>query len=86
MRVFNAMEMLVEEMLDKNWTGLDLPCKCDQCKNDVYAITLNNVQPRYVSKDKGIAFVKAQYFDKQQETNLLIQMTKAADMVSKNPH
>lgn len=84
-KVFNAMEPLVAEALNENWSNMSMPCKCDQCKNDVFALTLNFVGPRYVTKDSGIAYVKAQYFDKQMKTNIYIKIGEAAKIVAENP-
>jgi competence protein ComFB len=86
MKVFNAMEVLVAELLEEIWPELDMRCKCDVCKADVLALTLNRVPPRYVSKGQGIAYVKAEQFNKQAVTNILIQITNASIKVSDNPH
>ncbi|WP_010676921.1 late competence development ComFB family protein [Bacillus timonensis] len=85
MRVFNAMEPLVAEALHENWSDINMPCKCDTCKNDVIAITLNSLKPRYVSKDYGMAFVKAQYFDKQMKADMYVKIGEAVRKVAENP-
>ncbi|WP_449537813.1 late competence development ComFB family protein [Ferdinandcohnia sp. Marseille-Q9671] len=85
MKVFNAMEPLVAEALLKNWSDINMPCKCAQCKNDVFAITLNSMNPRYVSKDNGMAYVKAQYFDKQMMANIYVKIGEAVKKVAENP-
>ncbi|MFT4414415.1 late competence development ComFB family protein [Fredinandcohnia humi] len=85
MKVYNAMEPLVAEALNENWSEMNIPCKCEQCKNDVFAITLNNLSPRYVSKGNGIAFVKAQYFDKQMMANIYVRIGEAVKRVAENP-
>ncbi|WP_453993435.1 late competence development ComFB family protein [Bacillus nitroreducens] len=85
MRVFNAMEPLVAEAINENWAEYNLPCKCEQCKNDVFALTLNNLKPRYVSKESGMAYVKAQYFDKQMMANIYVKIAEAVNIVAKNP-
>ncbi|MCH1625078.1 late competence development ComFB family protein [Fredinandcohnia quinoae] len=85
MKVFNAMEPLVAEALNEYWSDINMPCKCEQCKNDVFAIALNSITPRYVSKDNGIAYVKAQYFDKQMKTNIVVKIAEATKKVAEHP-
>ncbi|MFS0864961.1 late competence development ComFB family protein [Fredinandcohnia sp. 179-A 10B2 NHS] len=85
MKVYNAMEPLVAEALNENWPQMSMPCKCVQCKNDVFALTLNFIGPRYVTRESGIAYVKAQYFDKQMKTNIYIKIGEAAKIVAEKP-
>lgn len=53
----NFTEIAVKELLpdvlekySKNYPGL---CTCEKCLEDVMAIALNRLPPRYVSTDKG---------------------------------
>lgn len=85
MLVKNAMEPLVAEVLNDNWQLINMPCKCEQCKNDVFALALNLIPPRYVSKANGYAYVKAQYFDKQMHANILVKIGEATRKVSEQP-
>jgi competence protein ComFB len=85
MKVINIMEELVLEVLNEQWEHLDLGCKCDTCKADVYAITLNSLPPRYVTTSPGRIFVKVEFFSEQSTTNILCQLAKAADIVAANP-
>lgn len=85
MNVKNAMEILVDEALKNYWGQLQLPCKCEVCKADVFAITLNNLPPRYVSNEDGYAYVKAQNFDDQSRVNILNQIVKATGIVATRP-
>ncbi|MFC7371693.1 late competence development ComFB family protein [Fictibacillus iocasae] len=85
MNVKNAMEILVEEALNNYWSQLQLPCKCEICKTDVYAITLNNLPPRYISNENGFAYVKAENFDDQSRVNILNQIVKATGVVAVRP-
>lgn len=85
MRVINAMEQLVAETLHENWNDITMTCKCDQCKADVFALTLNLLPPRYVSKDNGVAYVKAQFFEKQMKANILVKIAVATNRVSEQP-
>ncbi|MDF0726071.1 late competence development ComFB family protein [Cytobacillus sp. S13-E01] len=85
MFVKNAMEPLVAEVINDNWQSIKMSCKCEQCRNDVFAITLNLLPSRYVSKKNGSAYVKAQYFDKQMQANILVKLAEATKRVSDQP-
>lgn len=57
----NIMEKLVVEKLDAAFEKFNC-CKCDRCKQDVAAIALNRLPPKYVVADQGalIDFVAKQ--------------------------
>ncbi|WCN37401.1 late competence development ComFB family protein [Aneurinibacillus uraniidurans] len=85
MKVVNVMEELVLQILEEQWGHIEMPCKCDICKGDVYALTLNSLPPRYASKDLGLAFIKAEFFNKQSLANILCEITRATTLVAKHP-
>ncbi|WLD94815.1 late competence development ComFB family protein [Alkalihalobacillus sp. AL-G] len=85
MNVMNVMELLAMDCMERNWNNLPLKCKCEICMQDVYAITLNKLKPRYVSKEKGYAYVKAQHLDEQSKVNILNEMIKASNLVNHSP-
>jgi len=43
----NIMERLVEEQIDEVFNKFN-SCKCERCRQDVAAIALNKVKPKYV--------------------------------------
>jgi competence protein ComFB len=86
MTLVNVTETLVHMVFNNEFVKRKLACPCDQCVNDVLALTLNNLQPRYVSTDKGEAYVKVQYFNPQIRSDILRELTLSADQVNAKPH
>ena len=86
MNLVNVTEILVHMVFDNEFIDRKLACSCEQCVNDVLALTLNNLPPRYVSTDKGEAYVKVQYFNPQIRSDILRELTLASSQVSNKPH
>lgn len=49
--IVNIMELLVDERLDEAIYKFHC-CRCDKCRKDIVAITLNRLHPRYVVFDE----------------------------------
>lgn len=86
LRLYNALETVVREMLEDRLSSFDLICTCDRCQLDVMAITLNSLPAKYVVKDIGIPFIKAQFLNDQDRANVLKALTEATEIVNKNQH
>ena len=80
----NYMEDVVFSLLDQVVNDMDI-CKCEKCKLDIAAITLNHLQPKYVVNEKGELYSKVNNFKAQSEIDVIKEITKAALLVSKNP-
>jgi competence protein ComFB len=82
----NLMEKIVEqrleEMLARNQSGL---CRCSQCRLDVTALALNSLPPRYVVTDRGAAYAKANNLEIQLYVDVVAAVTKALQVVQRNP-
>lgn len=83
--VFNYMEKWVNECLDK-LLKKSKGCKCDKCRKDMYALALNNLKPYYVATEKGRVMAKLANTENQFETDIVIQVTKAINIVQANPN
>ncbi|TDL78938.1 late competence development ComFB family protein [Peribacillus frigoritolerans] len=83
--VVNAMERIMIDLLYEYMTALQMTCTCEECLNDVLALVLNRVQPRYVTNPEKVAYVKAEFVDKQQMTTLIVNLAECAKMVSDMP-
>lgn len=81
----NVMEHVVEEKLDELFKTYD-GCKCDRCRADIMALTLNNLPPRYAVTDAGELFTKIQYTQKRYELEVIKQLASAANLVKEFPH
>jgi len=60
-------------------------CTCEKCKLDIVAITLNNLPPKYVVSEKGEVFTKIKEMEAQFDVDIIKELTRAIEMVSKNP-
>jgi putative phosphotransacetylase len=80
---FNVMTLLVAEKID---TALekDGGCNCSQCWSNIYAVTLNEIPPRYVSDHALILDCLRRY---REDYGELVEHTlgKAARIVHSNP-
>lgn len=83
--VVNAMERIMIDLLDEYKSALQMNCTCDECLNDVLALVLNRIQPRYVTNPNKVAYVKAEFVDKQQMTTLIVKLAECAKIVSDMP-
>ena len=61
-------------------------CHCDKCKLDMAAIALNNLPPMYVVTNEGMLYGKVKNMTQQFNADVILQVTKAMDIVWKNPH
>lgn len=73
------------DLLYEYKSALQMSCTCEECLNDVLALVLNRVQPRYVTNPEKVAYVKAEFVDKQQMTSLIVNLAECAKMVSNMP-
>lgn len=80
----NIMEKIVLEEYDKLADCLP-SCKCEQCRNDVIAMALNLLPPKYITTLKGELYSKLECVDFQQRSNVIVAITKAAEIVASKP-
>lgn len=86
MTIHNVMEEIVGEVLIKHKGDLQLTCECDRCLDDIKAIALNNLPPRYIVQMEHRPYVRAPHTaDRQGVTNIMLIVTKAAGIVSQRP-
>ena len=83
-KVTNCMEITVKEYLDRLLQNSE-GCKCEKCRNDMMAIALNNLKPYYVTTELGEVMTKLKNMEQQNETNIIIEVTKAINKVHKSP-
>lgn len=86
MAIKNVMEDVVKDVLSKHKNQLNLTCECERCMDDVMAIALNKLPPRYIVNTEHTPYVRAAHeADRQGATNILMIVAQAAGLVSKNP-
>jgi len=60
-------------------------CTCEQCINDIKAIALNNLRPRYVATETGSVLSKANMFTVQSDTDVTKALVEAIEKVNRLP-
>lgn len=80
------MEEVVRDVLMRYKNELQLTCQCERCINDIMAITLNELPPRYITNADYGPYVRVSHeADRQGATNIILNVTKAATFVSNSP-
>ncbi|MBP1550038.1 MAG: late competence development ComFB family protein [Oscillospiraceae bacterium] len=85
MATVNVMENLVMEKLAERLAVMEC-CKCDRCINDMLAVALNELQPKYVNTRKGELFTRIDATKQQNAIDLDVAITKAIETVTAAPH
>ncbi|MCF6460080.1 late competence development ComFB family protein [Clostridium sp. Cult3] len=86
MELRNLMEDEVMNTIDRVLKDRDEVCGCDKCRLDIAAIALNNLKPKYVVTEKGGLYAKVDTLDYQYDVDLVKEITKAIEIVDKEPH
>lgn len=81
----NVMEELVETRVNELWCEHQ-GCKCDRCKQDVIAFTLNHLPPQYVVTDEGELFTKVRHLEVRHEFEITKQIAVAMKIIGDKPH
>lgn len=82
--VKNVVEGFVEDKLIEV-LGRIKCCTCESCVNDIKAIALNSLQPKYIATRRGELFSKAAACYTQYEADVTAAITRAAIVVSTRP-
>lgn len=80
----NYMEEIVEIYIDNTIKKMKI-CNCEICRMDIIARTLNTLPPKYVVTTKGESYTKLNLLVQQFEVDIIAEITKAAQIVNKNP-
>ena len=85
MSIVNIMELFVEQKMEEILPTAEC-CTCDKCLDDIRAMSLNKLPPRYVSTDKGKLFSKLNSLQEQQNgVDINVAVLSAIEFVSENP-
>jgi competence protein ComFB len=80
----NVVEELVRKELDSIYQRSVDVCKCDQCKNDIIALTLNTLPPQYATTRKNSEALTNTVFTKYY-SKVTPAIMSAIEKVKKNP-
>lgn len=87
MTLVNVTETFVQSIFADDFSQkYRFACDCTQCRDDILAIALNRLPSRYVSTDRGISYVKAEFFSQQVYLDIIRELTIAAEMVGSRPN
>ncbi|HEY8889952.1 MAG TPA: late competence development ComFB family protein [Clostridium sp.] len=82
----NHFEIEVNNLLDTILKRYDNICKCEKCKLDIAALTLNSLSAKYTVSEQGEIYASAlAEVNKQQAIDVTTAITKAIAIVSANP-
>ncbi len=80
----NYMEKMVKKNLESQLETRNDICKCDRCKLDVMAYSLNHLPPKYVVTDKGSIYTRLQELEVQMNADITREFFKAIEIVNIN--
>ena len=78
------MEICVDQIMGEAQKNLDC-CACGRCVNDIRALALNSLPPKYVATRKGQLYSKVDTLRNQFSVDILTALTKAAAVVKEHP-
>lgn len=85
MKINNIMEEFVFKHLDKMMNSDENIYKCEKCRMDVAMLALNNLNPHYVSTDKGNIYTNISLYEKSNEIDIMCALGRAIKIVGDNP-
>ncbi len=85
MKIYNYMEDVVKDELDKSLADITDICKCQKCKFDMMVWALNRLPAKYVLSDKGRLYTKLTEQETQFRADVVRELTKAILHVGRNP-
>ncbi len=81
----NVMQVLVEEKAPKYIQMFGL-CQCKRCLEDVKALTLNHLPPKYVVLEKGDLVPRLTLYEGKYSSDITAQLLHACRIVMETPH
>ena len=83
--IFNFTEIIVEEIYNEIIHSFPHACTCEECKNDVFCIALNRLQPMYATSSTGRAYSKLMEYEPQFKVEVFKALTSAIETVAASP-
>lgn len=81
----NVMQVLVEEKAPKYVKMFGL-CQCQRCLEDVKALTLNHLPPKYVVLEQGDMIPRLTVYEGRYSSDITAQLLHACKVVMQTPH
>lgn len=86
MELVNYTLQWVWQVLDEVLLNKPEICRCDVCRHDMACLAANRLKPNYAVSDHGQVYIKSQMLKQQTYADVLTEVLKAVEQVSKNPH
>ena len=82
--LFNIMQLLAEEKADKYIKMFGL-CDCKRCRQDVLALTLNEISTKYVVMPREELAIRNDMYRSHYDGEITVQILRACQKVMENP-
>lgn len=86
MALINAVEAIVSNLYEEFQKSYDIKCGCQHCKEDILALVLNRIPPKYTSSEKGQLYIKTLYLNPQLQSDVMRELMRAALVVEHKQH
>ena len=86
MHVTNTLEEVVPEVIDRLTTDHEHIRGCEECQNDIFALTLTTLQPGYSSTDMGRILKRIDVEKARGKARIAVAVLAAIDVVKQKPH
>ncbi len=86
--ILNYMEEIVNDYLQKTLKNPEYAsiCKCEHCMDDIKAMTLNNLNPFYITTKRGEVFAEYSSYEIQHQAEIIKEVIQAIEFVSLHPN
>lgn len=84
MPVLNVTQIIAEEKIHEIIKLMD-GCHCEKCVDDMMALALNSLPPKYATTHAGKQYVQLESFKKQFETDVTAALMRACLTVKEHP-
>ncbi|MCS7241129.1 MAG: late competence development ComFB family protein [Candidatus Caldatribacterium sp.] len=81
----NILEDALRRLLPEVYAVRKNLCPCSQCQEDVLALALRSLPPKYVSREVGEVFARLELENPQAQVDMLEALLQAADIVIARP-
>jgi competence protein ComFB len=80
------MEKIVDDYLEEKARKFPQYCFCDICKDDMKALALNKLSPKYVASPEGEAISRSsKLLNSQSKTDVEVAVTSSIEYVGNHP-
>lgn len=85
MELINYTLEWVWQLLDEVLSEREDICKCESCRHDMACMAVNRLKNNYAVTEPGRIYTKVKMLSQQNRTDVLTEVLKAVEVVSKNP-